>query len=149
MKKIFGVLSLIAIITVSFTAQASTVDDNTNVVYDIGIDAPDVPTIDFVSVDVPTFDFASPTATLTSGTTTLIAPYDVPIVATNVDTSWNYTNAIIGTEVLTANYELREPAPNLNKFLSEYNDKYGYESPDIVKEIATNIGKLTTFTIRS
>lgn len=145
MKKIFGVLSLIAILTVSFTATASTVDnDQVNVVCDIGVDIVDLPTFDIVSVDLPTFDFASPTATLTSGMTD--TAISVPIVATNVELSWNL-NTIIGTEVLTANYELREPAPDLNKFLSEYNGKYGYESPTIVREIATNIGKLTKFSL--
>jgi hypothetical protein len=145
MKKIFGILSLIAIMTVSFTSQASTVDnDHVNVVYDIGVDNIDLPTFDIVSVDLPTFDFGSPLATLTSGTTDIALT--VPIVATNVKSSWNL-NTMIGAEVLTASYELREPAPNLNKFLSEYNDKFGDESPDIVKEISTNIGKLTKFSL--
>lgn len=146
MKNIFGILSLIAILTVSFTATASTIDnDNVNVVYDIGNDVPDLPTLDIVSIELPTFDFAPPTDLVLTGTTNT-ALDDVPIVATNVDLSLNL-NTILGVEVLTATYELREPAPNLNTFLSEYNDKFGDESPDIIGEIATNIGKFTKFSL--
>jgi len=47
MKKIFGVLSLIAILTVAFTSQASANSPDTQVVYDIGSDS-----YEFVAVSV-------------------------------------------------------------------------------------------------
>lgn len=146
MKKIFGILSLIAILTVSFTATASTVDtDNANVVYDIGVDNLDIPTFDIVSVDAPTFDLSDLPLTLT--TPTIVGLKEVPIVATNVDISLNYTLFAIGTDTNDVSDEWLEPVPNLNKFIDDFNDKFGYAPPLLVEKIATNIGKLTKFSL--
>jgi hypothetical protein len=70
MKKIFGLLSLIAILTVSFTTTASANDSpTTNVVYDIGIDEP-VMFVASVEIQPVIFEFgntAVSTVNCTSG----------------------------------------------------------------------------------
>lgn len=144
MKKIFGVLSLIAIMTVAFTSQAVASDnDNVNTEYVSALGSPDV-----VAVEVPTFDgvfnvytepvsydFQSADVTVNYTDEGESLAEAVPIVTGDFDTNFNFNNE---PDVNT------EPDLILSDATSYLNtDNIGYASPEIVKDIATNVGKFT------
>jgi len=45
------------------------------------------------------------------------------------------------------NFTLNEPIPNLTEYVTNYNEIYGYASPKLVKDIATNVGKFTKYNL--
>jgi hypothetical protein len=157
MKKIFGVLSLIAILTVAFSTKAIASDaDNVSTEYVASLDAPD-----FVAVavaDLPTFTlFANPmevpiTNSLANGEVVDSAEIVAGVFSNN---ELNYANVFLPIEVglLTASvnneFTLNNKAPDLNEYVSTFNDKFGYETPLLVKRISANIGKLTTIPLNS
>ena len=132
MKKIFGVLSLIAILTVAFTSQASAEPDN-HVEYVVSFDSPDLVAVDFISVESGVFNVA-----------------DVSVNSASASVEDLADNAIIyfGNLIVYKSNEFEiEPLPDLNKYISNYNSTYGYDSPDLIKDISTNVGKLTRLTL--
>ena len=155
MKKIFGVLSLIAILTVAFSSNAiaSDTDNSVSTEYVASLDSPDfvsVAVVDATSINL----FTNPMDELTI--TNIVANGEVVDSATivagvlNIDGT-NYANTLLPVEVglLTANLndkllDLNTKEPDLNEYVSTFNDKYGYDTPLLVKRISANIGKLTT-----
>jgi hypothetical protein len=178
MKKIFAVLSLIAILTVSFTTKASAVDTD-NIVYVTSYDSPEfvaVATVDAVSVegiavinsveytiatigeDVILPDIELSESTLSNennnvadssvnyleGETNSIA---VNTVSIDKDNSNEYADLSTYFGTLSTNSEFIEPLPTLSEYVTNYNYSNGYETPEFLKAISSNIGKLTTFKI--
>lgn len=178
MKKIFAVLSLIAILTVSFTTKASAVDTDNNVEYVASYDSPEfvaVATVDAVSVEgiavINSVEFTIATivedvilpdielseslnkevinvavdsVNYLEGETISVA---VNTVSLDKDNSNEYAELSTHFGILSTNFELIEPLPTINEYVTNYNYTYGYETPEFLKEISSNIGKLTTFNI--
>jgi len=180
MKKILGMLSLIAILTVSFaeSAVASDFGNDFNVEYVIS-DSPEfvaVATLDgtnifavsvinleFDSVAVVGEDIILPDIVLSESANELLnvsdesenyiasleGVDDTNIVAgDSVIEFADFTDTHLPNEVgLFIEFEDDNTTPNLNEYVSNYNNTYGYETPDIIKEISANVGKLTTLNI--
>lgn len=150
MKKIFGILSLIAILTVAFSTKAIASDaDEVSVEFVASFDSADFVAV--ALVDVPNLvgvlnvadESVSNTANGEVVISTNIASRGVYIASTN-----NYAKVFLPFEVGWASTSGDE-APNLNEYVSSYNDIYGYEVPKLVRWISANVGKLTTFSLNS
>ena len=151
MKKIFGVLSLIAILTVAFSTKAIASEaDNVSTEYVASLDAPDFVAV--AVVDLPTFTlFTNPmevpiTNSLANGEVVDSAEIVAGVLSNNES---NYANIFLPVEVglFTANVDngtldFTNTEPDLNKPVSsEYTN--GYETPLLVSWISANVGKLT------
>lgn len=145
MKKIFGILSLIAIMTVVFATEASASNDNSNVEFVMDMVSPDftpsvaiVPTVDG-SLFKPIFDEPSNFVTNTSADADEVATIE-PIVTLS-----NFEYGLVASidSALTTN--LPEPLPDLNTYVSNYNKRFG--STSLIDDIATNVGKFTKPTL--
>lgn len=157
MKKIFGILSLIAILTVAFSTKVIASDaDNVSTEFVASLDAPD-----FVAVavaDLPTLTlFTNPMEVpinkiVANGEVVDSAEIVAGVLNTNES---NFANIFLPIEVglLTASvnneFTLNNKAPDLNEYVSTFNDKFGYETPLLVKRISANVGKLTTIPLNS
>jgi hypothetical protein len=154
MKKVFGVLSLIAILTVAFTSQASASDGTDyNVEFVISDYSPVYVAV--ATVDVPVFgvfnvadepvNYMSKegvfTANIVSGDSTIISKFGTSFAEVFLPNEVGLTSKNIITNF--------ETVPNLTEYVSNYNYTYGYEVPDIVKRISVNVGKLTKIPINS
>lgn len=161
MKKIFGVLSLIAVLMVAFSSNAiASVADDVSVEYAISYDSPDfvaVATADALSIEYVTIgeDFVRPdigssgtlpTSELSEFSTNVSAESESYISkgdADSVNIVAGFSNTHLPIEV-----GLLTETLSTNKYVST-NDKHGYEVSDIIKRISSNIGKLTTFNLSS
>lgn len=153
MKKIFAI-ALVGLISLTFVENANAFEsDNSDVVYSIGeYDAP-VDVITFEIVPVAT-EFADNVAVLTVNSTNLggflaSVPIDAGdsfnslTVNTSIDSS-TFVDLPIDYGICSTNeFEVNETT-NLAETVKEYNYTNGYASPEIVKDIATNVGKLTS-----
>jgi len=158
MKKIFAI-ALVGLFAVAFTenANANAFDTDNEFVYTVGeYDAPlDVITFEIVPV---TTDFVNNVAVLTVNSTNLggfsadavnTVGFDNlnSNVITSIDTS-AFSDVPIDYGIRSTNeFELSEPIPNLTEYVKDYKDKYGSTSPDFIRKIATNVGKLTKYNI--
>lgn len=138
MKKILGVLSLIAILTVAFSTKAIANDtDNVKTEFVADLGSPDYV---YVAIEVPSFDGVFNVAVDTASNIDVgeSLAEAVPIVAGNLN-------------IATTTNDFDEPdlIPDLTSYVKDFNDKFGYDEPDLIRAIATNVGKLTKFTIRS
>jgi hypothetical protein len=156
MKKIFAI-ALVGLFAVAFTdnANANAFDTDNDIVFTVGeYDAPaDVITFEVVPV---TTDFVEYVAVETVNYTNLggfladAVPIDTWDSTTNL--TLNNSNAFADVPIdygicSTNEFELTEPVPDLTEYVKEYNLTYGYAEPELVRDIATNVGKLTKFTL--
>lgn len=182
MKKILGMLSLIAILTVSFTINAVANDvgndfnveyvisdspefvavatlDGTNIfavsVINLELDSVAVVGEDIILPDIVLSESDNKLFNVSENTENSIASLeDVDnaniVSGDSVIEFADFTKTHLPNEVgLFTEFENEyfSTTPNLNEYVSNYNDTYGYETPDILKEISSNVGKLTTFNI--
>lgn len=159
MKKIFGVLSLIAILTVAFTTQANAADDSkASIEMTVSFDSLDlaptftaiVPTVGVffnIETDVSGNYAASEedagSATIVTGIKELTSYNDANEVATiePINTQSNFEYGLIASLDTELTTNLPETIPDLNNYVNEYNENYG--STSLIKDIATNVGKFT------
>lgn len=143
MKKIFGILSLIAILTVAFSTKAIASDaDEVSTEYVASLDAP---ILVAVSVDVPSFTLF--TNSMDVPITNSIANGEVvdsaEIVAGVLSNSEsNYAKVFLPVEVGLFTASSNNETINLTNIVST-NYTNGYEVPDLTKRISANVGKLT------
>jgi len=160
MKKFFGVLSLIAVLTVAFSSNAiaSDVDDGVNVEYVASLNSPDfVAVVANVPILSGVFNVYTVGIDLRSADVSVnnIAKGEVVNSADIVSRVFvntlvtNYAKVFLPIEVGLSSANSNNKVPNLNEYVSNYNYKYGYEAPELVKRISANIGKLTSVPIRS
>jgi len=150
MKKIFGVLSLIAILTVTFVTNASANGIDNNVEFVVSVDYPSIE-VAVATVEVPTvFEFINVTdlsvKEFASGEGVYIPDFVSKDSAIN---SVNYSKVFLPFEVglLEASTNYKETLPNLSEYVKNYNYTFGSEAPDIISRISSNIGKLTKYNI--
>jgi hypothetical protein len=140
MKKIFSVLSLIAILTI-FSTEAVANDTDVGVEYVASFDSPDL--VSVAVVEVPTvIEFIN----VADSSVNYIASeggVDIPdiVAGLSATSSTNYAKVFLPFEV-----GLLE-TPNLNEYVSKFNYTYGSEAPEIVSRISSNIGKFTKYNI--
>jgi hypothetical protein len=150
MKKIFGVLSLIAILTVSFTLQASANGIDNNVEFVVSVDYPSIE-VAVATVEVPTvFEFINVTDNsvnyIASGEGVDIPDIDSRDSAINLN-NFSVTHLPFEVGLLSEASYKNTISPNLNEYIKDYNYTYGSEAPDIVSRISSNIGKFTKYNI--
>jgi hypothetical protein len=148
MKKIFGILSLIAIMTVVFATEASASNDNSNVEFVMDMGSPDftpsvaiVPTVDG-SLFKPIFDEPSNFVTNTSADANEVATIEL------IDSLSNFEYGLVayhGSLERNLTTGLDEPLPDLTNFVNRYNKQFG--STSLIDDIATNVGKFTNPTL--
>ena len=151
MKKIFA-LALIGLFSVTFMENANAFStDNDNVEFVIGdYDAP-TDAVAFELVPVTT-DFVINVADESVNNTSLgghladAVPIDSGVFVNNVGNT--FVDVPIDYGIYSTNdFELNEPMPNLTEYVKTYNETFGYAEPELIRNIATNVGKLTTFEI--
>lgn len=162
MKKIFGILSLIAILTVTFTVSANVTDNNSSVEFVMDMGSPDF-SPDAVAI-AP--EVESVFNLIVDSTSEFIVNVDGDEVTASIEPSFepigyadpNETTAIEPINVLsnfeyglinsmsnTLDLNLSEPIPNLTNYVNEYNIAFG--SVSLIDDISTNVGKFAKPTL--
>lgn len=150
MKKIFGMLSLIAILTVAFSSNAIASDaENVSTEFVASLDSPDfvvlgaveAPTVEFFNVaDVSVSSLASgegvDSAEIVSG-----HEHTAKAVDTYNKDSFSHEKVFLPFEVGWS-AKIFNTKSTLSKYESHFNTN-GYETPLLVKRISANIGKFT------
>jgi hypothetical protein len=150
MKKIFA-LALVGLFSVTLVENANAFStDNDNVEFVIGdYDAP-TDAIAFEIVPVTTdfvYNVADESVNYTSvgGLLADAVPIDSGVFVNNVGNT--FLDIPIDYGIRSNEFTLNEPIPNLTEYVKTYNETFGYAEPELIRNIATNVGKLTTFDI--
>jgi len=152
MKRIFGVLSLIAILTVAFTSQASANGIDNNVEFVVSVDYHPNVVIAVATLEVPkVFGFIN----VADNSVNYIASWEgveIPDIDSRDSVinlnDFSATHLPFEVGLLSEAFYNENTIPlNLNKYVKSYNYTYGSEAPDIVSRISSNIGKITKYNI--
>jgi len=156
MKKIFGMLSLIAILTVAFTSKAIASEaDNVSTEYVASLDAPDFIAAAVVDMEVAKVSTLTEVFNVADVSVSSIASgegVDITEIVTGHEHTatvvGKYNKASFGHEKVFLPFEVGWSAISFNTTLtlSKYENSFytnGYEAPDIVSRISANVGKLT------
>jgi len=152
MKKIFGVLSLIAILTVAFTLQASANGIDNNVEFVVSVEHPSV-VIAVATLEVPKlFGVFNPTGEPVTKTAQSEGDVEIPDIvskdsAINLGNNFAVTHLPFEVGLLSEASYNESISLNLNQYVKNYNYTFGSEAPDIVSRISSNIGKFTKYNI--
>ncbi len=152
MKKIFGVLSLIAVLMVAFSSNAiASVVDDVGTEFVVSYDSPDFVAVS-TSIESVGEDFFLPD--IGSSGTLIISEVSKNVSAESEsytsNRNRNRVNIVTGfsNTHLPIEVGLLSETVNFNKHLIT-NNKFGYEVPDIIKRISSNIGKLNSINLSS
>ena len=174
MKKIFAI-ALVGLFSLTFVNDANAFDNDNEIVFSIGeYDAP-VDAVAFEIVPVTTdfvFNVAGESVNYFEGVEDFVSAVntegieitnsfndsstfvDVPIdygIYSKTDFTLNEPvpnlTKPIDLNLNSNEFNLNEPLPNLTEYVTKYNKTYGYASPEIVKEIASNVGKFTKYNL--
>jgi hypothetical protein len=142
MKKLFGVLSLIAILMLSVSnVHAYGLTDDVSIECQAYPDSPDIVAVEMVNVSMDYVPIESFSLDDVSVTNLFSDACEVVFISRNIfSTNLNSKEILLPIEVGLLNTSFN--STNLNRH-SKIINKNGYEVPDIVSRISANVGKLT------
>ena len=152
MKKIFAI-ALVGLFSLTFVNDANAFDNDNEIVFSIGeYDAP-VDAVAFEIVPVTTdfvFNVAGESVNYFEGVEDFVSAVNTEGI--EITNSFNDLSTFVDVPIdygiySKTDFTLNEPVPNLTEYVTKYNKTYGYASPEIVKEIASNVGKFTKYNL--